>query len=152
VTKSTFYGDGARAGDALAQYKVGYAGRYLRRPNALELLKKAAEQGQPDAQLELAAIYAEGLLREERGPTAAAEEGHRRAQQEDGFMLNNGTGVPVNEKAGGVSPTNRPPMARSAPSRNSSGGVIPSSPSTSSKVTPGSTSPPARITIRLPWA
>jgi hypothetical protein len=98
VTKSTFYGDGTRAGDALAQYKVGYAGRYLRRPNTLELLKKAAEQGQPDAQLELAGIYAEGLLREERDPTAATEEGHRQAQQEYGFMLNNGTGVPVNEK------------------------------------------------------
>ena len=136
----TLYADGARAGDALAQYKVGYAGRYLRRHNALELLKKAAEQGQPDAQLELAGIYADGLMREERDPTAAAEmlkkaaphraeakfllaraylngegvvksarsaatwfraaaeEGHRRAQQEYGFMLNNGTGVPMNEK------------------------------------------------------
>lgn len=136
----TLYTDGARNGDALALYKVGYAGRYLRHRDALKLLKRAAELGQPDAQLELAGIYAEGLMGQDRDPAAAAEmlkkaaphraeakfllaraylngegvvksarsaatwfraaaeEGHRRAQQEYGFMLNSGTGVPVNEK------------------------------------------------------
>ena len=140
IILETLYTDGAKSGDALALYKIGYAGRYLRHRDALKLLKRAAELGQPDAQLELAGIYAEGLMGQDRDPAAAAEmlkkaaphraeakfllaraylsgegvvksarsaatwfraaaeEGHRRAQQEYGFMLNNGTGVPVNEK------------------------------------------------------
>jgi hypothetical protein len=140
LTLEALYKDGVKVNEPLAQYKVGYAGQYLGRYDALELLKKAAEQGQHDAQLELAMVYIEGKLGQRPDPVAAAEylkkaaphrvearfrlarahlngegvlkspklaaegfraaaeQGHRRAQQEYGFMLSNGTGVPANER------------------------------------------------------
>lgn len=69
----TLYAKGANANEPLAQYKVGYAGQYLRRYDALDLLKKAAAQDQPDAQLELATIYAEGKMMQDTDPVAVAE-------------------------------------------------------------------------------
>lgn len=67
------YAAGAQANEPLALYKVGYAGQFLHRHNALDLLKKAAAQGQPDAQLELATIYAEGKMMQDPDPVAVAE-------------------------------------------------------------------------------
>lgn len=69
----TLYAKGAEANEPIAQYKVGYAGQYLGRYNALDFLKKAAAQGQPDAQLELATIYAEGKMMQDPDPVAVAE-------------------------------------------------------------------------------
>ena len=69
----------------------------------LETIKKAAEQGDVEAQLKLGFMYDQGIGVPEDDAEAvrwyqmAAEQGHARAQSNLGFMYDRGIGVPEDD-------------------------------------------------------
>ena len=95
----------ANQGVAYAQFQVGYI--YFRRGDdqeAVSWFRKAAEQGDVDAQLWLGVMYANGKGVPEDDQEAAswyyraAEQGHAEAQFRLGVMYANGKGVPEDDQ------------------------------------------------------